>query len=330
MPAETPAVAETTPAPSAETPNVKPPEGDKPAETAPSAPTAPSVSQKEKNRQAFAERAKRRSERDRLHAETVQRQADQRVAEATARVEAAEKARQAAEDRIARYDKDPIVEAARSGKDVEASIKSFISETAPEKLIRAQNERIEAQAEELRSIRKSVEEREQQAAARNVAYAIDSVAQSLTDDAKFPHVNLVWEPAQIRAKVQEIHEWGVKNGKAYSLKEIQDYLEHHSKELYTRAEERRERIRARLKGETPASATEKAPASNGQTPRQPAPETRKLAAPTTRTVSPAEVRRSRTRQREAEEAADVAILKAAAERDRASVNGVSPALGKKS
>lgn len=288
-------------------------EGIAPAEAAP---TRETPSQKERKLQAFAERAARRAERDRTAREDAERQ----IKAAEERYQEAHKARLAAEEMVARYKRDPIVATARDGGDVEASIRSFVELTAPEKLIREANERIAKLEREALETKQRTEQQRREDQQASLQLALNNAGDAMTDDTRFPHANLVWTPEQMRAQVRAVYDWGVKNGKSYTVKETHDYLERCAEIQYKKDEARRAVIRARLSGQTPpAPPTAK---QNGQSVRQPAPERRTSASgPVTRTASTAEKKRSRTLQREQEAAADLAALKAAVAKDRQSVNG---------
>lgn len=292
-------------------------EGAAPVGGAPPAPKE-SVLTKEKRRQEFLERSERRAARDRAAREDAERQ----IKAAEARYEEAHKARLAAEEQIARYKKDPIVATAQDGGDVETSIRNFVTETAPEKLIRMQNERIARLERDALETSQKAEQQRRNDQAVSLQIALNNAGDAMTDDTRFPHANLVWTQEQMRAQVRAVYDWGVQHGKSYTVKETHDYLERVAEIQYKRDEERRSLIRARLSGKTPpASATETPQGRNGQTLRQTAPEKRAASGPVTRTASTAERKRSRTLQREQEAAADLAALRTAVAKDRQAVNG---------
>jgi hypothetical protein len=276
-------------------------------------PEKPQLSAKERSRQAFAARVAKRAERDRAAAEAAKREVDAREQKIAAlQKEIAER-----DERLERYKRDPIVTSAREGGDAESAIRSFVSETAPEKLIREQNERLAKLELELkeRDRRAKEEQKKQEQAA--VSASLDNAAGLMFQNAdKFPYTASEWTPQDVRSYIQTIYDWSQKEGRVVQVEEVHDYLERCAKAVHDYRQARREKLLAAKIA--PAPAPEKS--ANGRETRQAAPEKAKASGPQSST-SP--VKRSKILTRDEQEAQDLALLKAAAAKDRAAMNGTS-------
>jgi hypothetical protein len=324
-PAATPQAADvaptTTPPPGVEgTPQAA-------SEAVAAAAPAKTVSQKERERLAFLDRSQRRAARDREAAGLAARQREA----AEAQVTAANKRAEEAEAKIASYRKDPIVAAAKDGIDVAPSISSFVSETAPEKLIKEQNERIARLEQERIDDRKKNDTERAAALEQSVVFNLHAVADGMSGNpGTFPYTVAVWEPDEVRAHMRALHAWSKSSeGRPVQIAEATAYIEKIAKMQYEKRKAKEAHLRAAAQT-PPASATE-TPAEagrNGQTSgNRPPSNARASSGPVTRTPQAPTKRLSRTQQREQEAAADLAAIRAATAKDRLATNG-APAKAK--
>lgn len=281
-----------------------------------SAPGPKPVSQKERERQAFLDRASRRAAKDREAAGRLAREKEEAEKRVTAERERADRA----EADIARYRKSPIVAAAKDGIDVGPAISEFVSETAPEKLIREQNERIAKLEQERIEDRKRIDAERAAALEERTLFALHSVADRMIADTKaFPYTVAVWDQGQVRGHMKAIYDWSKSpDGRPVTEGEASAYIEKMAKVQYEKDEARRAHLRASAQTppapgtETPANAGKNAETSGNRPPRN----AEASSGPSQRTPPVQTKRLSRIKQRELEEAADLAALRAATAADK--------------
>lgn len=199
----------------------------------------------------------------------------------------------------------------RPGVDVNAHLRELVAQGTPEaqiiqmqKEMTAQKEAFEARLAEITGATKAREEEEAKRLAEIQKTQEENKLRQFTlwvtgDEMKtqFKHLNAEFSQTEIFHQVAAVADWAKKNDKAYSAREVAEYLEGKAKQVHTERTERRGLL---LGAPPPAQTAAVTPAS-------------KVTQPVNGKKPPVQARQ-KTREEEIE--ADLAILRKASEADR--------------
>lgn len=207
----------------------------------------------------------------------------------------------------------PLVAAAERGEDVNAHIRDFVEKTSTERSVEelkqqlAERDRRDAEREAAAAKQREEAQRAQEEAGER--QAIEGFARNLIAEAeKYPYVATLWNPERIKLAAAEIHVWAKGLKKSVSFEEVAEHLNKLAKREDSEQQERRKRLPPSQDGPGTEPRVQ-APPGSGPRANGPAPRT------------PKEPKRPLTRDEQ--EAEDLAMLRAASEKDRAAATAKS-------
>lgn len=213
----------------------------------------------------------------------------------------------------------PLAVAQAAGRDIDGTIREYLQQGTPEALAKEARAELEALKRELRAKDEAQTARERERQERGEQAAREArkagFVQSLTADAKkFPYLNHEFDEAQLLDITARFDEWAAREGKAYTYEQAASELERLAKLRYAEFEPRRAAL---FRDQSNPSAPAPVSAGSGNGHPVSRPETARRAAPAP-APKPKPKSRALTKAEEAE--ADLALLRAATQKDR-SANG---------
>lgn len=220
------------------------------------------------------------------------------------------------------YLRDPIRWAAENGgPDAEKSIRGYVEQATPEKAIResyttaeqakAETARLAKELEDFKAqqVKDREEAQKRQAEAHRDGSATSFSRSIMANAAKYPYLSTMYSEAQIKAKALEFHDMAFKAGESYTFDEVADAFEKSVKQEYEKGEERRKALLGAAQAAEPGSApgVEAKPVpGSGRRDDSNGPGT---------STTPPKPKPQRILTRKEQAAHDIALLRAAAEKD---------------